>query len=170
MNLRAHDQVASVGGPLQGVELIGNKVGDRAGRSRGTTRARSSHLDTHRIGSNPRPATQSVKFGETHIRASCPSFRSSSASAIAGCTSPRVPTDEISTRIFFSVLLRRDKRYRAISVVPSIRSIAPRLAQRRQRAEKEPECVMGTIRQHKKLSVHGHARTADESEAGPPSQ
>lgn len=49
--------------------------------------------------SNPSPATQSMKFGGTHIRTLCPSSRTSRASATTGCKSPRVPTEEMSMRI-----------------------------------------------------------------------
>ena len=54
--------------------------------------------------SSPRLFAQSTKFGEMHIRTACPSFRSSSAKASAGCTSPRVPTAANSARMTFSLI------------------------------------------------------------------
>jgi hypothetical protein len=59
------------------------------------------------VAANPRPCAHAMKFGGTHSRTSCPSARTSSASAITGCASPRVPTTDSNTRMF--------PRYRVIN-------------------------------------------------------
>jgi hypothetical protein len=75
------------------IELVANEVGDHNGYRRSGIGARISIPIA--VASKPNPATQSMKFGGTHIRTSRPR----TARATAGCRSPRVPTDDISTRM-----------------------------------------------------------------------